>query len=549
MKWAARGVWMLVIAAIVIGVLYTINRYFDDEPVTYELPEDHFKYGSTGGERGYKKQFGFGFPYWIFVALPEMFPEYLPDREAGGGYSSFGLVYEEGKDPRFDLPVGMSMRRRMGIDRVYFNCAVCHTGTVRESVDAQPAVVLGMPAHQLKFGELIEFLQNAGTDWRFESSRMLPAIETLANRRDEELPAGDGYRPERLSWLDEVIFDLFAVSMMRDELLRLLGRLEHMNWLSWGAGRVDTFNSPKPLLGFRMDTAPSRELIGVADLPSVWNQKWRRGMSLHWDGNNCSVDERNLSAGFGTGATPTTLDRDKVLRTADWLWEDAQPARFPADRIDAALAAQGEPIYAQYCWNCHGNRTTPFRTQGDGGLVGTVTPIDEIGTDRWRLDSYTPELAQAQNTIYAGYPEDAEACRAYVDNVCNADQPEEEYRALREQCYPARFSHFRKTWGYANMPLDGLWLRAPYLHNGSVPNLRALLSPSPRRPKLFYAGYDVYDYDNVGFVTTGRPAAAAGFKVDTRVAGNGNSGHEGAEYGTQLSAEEKSALLEYLKTF
>ena len=28
------------------------------------------------------------------------------------------------------------------------------------------------------------------------------------------------------------------------------------------------------------------------------------------------------------------------------------------------------------------------------------------------------------------------------------------------------------------MPLDGLWLRAPYLHNGSVPTLRDLLEPS-----------------------------------------------------------------------
>ena len=27
-------------------------------------------------------------------------------------------------------------------------------------------------------------------------------------------------------------------------------------------------------------------------------------------------------------------------------------------------------------------------------------------------------------------------------------------------------SHFRKTDGYATMPLDGVWLRAPYLHNG-----------------------------------------------------------------------------------
>ena len=29
-----------------------------------------------------------------------------------------------------------------------------------------------------------------------------------------------------------------------------------------------------------------------------------------------------------------------------------------------------------------------------------------------------------------------------------------------------RYKHYRKTNGYANMPLDGIWLRAPYLHNG-----------------------------------------------------------------------------------
>ena len=48
--------------------------------------------------------------------------------------------------------------------------------------------------------------------------------------------------------------------------------------------------------------------------------------------------------------------------------------------------------------------------------------------------------------------------------------------------------------------LDGIWARAPYLHNGSVPNLRELLEPPPKRTKLFYRGYDAYDPDNVGFI-------------------------------------------------
>ena len=68
--------------------------------------------------------------------------------------------------------------------------------------------------------------------------------------------------------------------------------------------------------------------------------------------------------------------------------------------------------------------------------------------------------------------------------------------------YPdERFSHFRKTDGYANLPLDGLWLRAPYLHNGSVPTVRDLLNPAANRPPVFYRGYDVIDQRRLGFVS------------------------------------------------
>jgi hypothetical protein len=96
------------------------------------------------------------------------------------------------------------------------------------------------------------------------------------------------------------------------------------------------------------------------------------------------------------------------------------------------------------------------------------------------------------------------------------------------------------------MPLDGLWLRAPYLHNGSVPDLAALLEPPERRPTVFYIGYDVYDYDRVGFVTSGPDAEREGWRLDTSAPGNGNGGHV---YATSLTAAEKQALLEYLKTF
>ncbi|MEO7192734.1 MAG: di-heme-cytochrome C peroxidase [Vicinamibacterales bacterium] len=540
-------------AVAVVTIAYLLIRLSDDRPVTYLDARDHFKHGSTGGERGWKKQLGFGVPYWMWVALPELFPEYLPDQKPGAGYSSLGMIYEAGKDPRFDLPIGMSMRRVMGIDRVYFTCSVCHTGSVRERPGAPPQIVLGMPSNTLDFGRLAQFLELSAQDWRFQAGHIMPKIAMLADTRERTASTGRGYRPARFGAIDRAIFQYYGVGVMRDQLLTLLGQLSFLDFRSWGPGRVDTFNPPKSLLGFRMEHAPDSEKVGVADFPSVWNQRARKGMSLHWDGNNCSVDERNLSAGFGTGATPATVDAVSLLRIADWLWQDAQPPAFPAIRIDPDLAIRGEPIYQEYCQKCHGTRSAPFRggADQDTSQLGRVTPIEEVATDTSRLDSYTPELARAQNLLYAGTPADAsgEACRAYAESICQPAGDDAAYRAQRATCYPSRFSHFRKTYGYANQPLDGLWLRAPYLHNGSVPTLAALLEPSHDRPGVFFTGYDVYDFANVGFVTSGPDAERRGWRYDTMIRGNGNQGHEGPAYGTALPPDDKRALLEYLKTF
>ena len=147
-----------------------------------------------------------------------------------------------------------------------------------------------------------------------------------------------------------------------------------------------------------------------------------------------------------------------------------------------------------------------------------MTPIAKIATDRARLDSYTYTLAVNQATLYAGYPH--------------------------------RFRNFRKTFGYANMPLDGIWLRAPYLHNGSVPTLRDLLEPAANRPTTFYRGNDVIDRDKVGWVANvASEPDRRFFLFDTRLPGNGNGGHEGAAYGTELSAADKDAVVEFMKTF
>jgi hypothetical protein len=83
-----------------------------------------------------------------------------------------------------------------------------------------------------------------------------------------------------------------------------------------------------------------------------------------------------------------------------------------------------------------------------------------------------------------------------------------------------------------------------------VPTLRELLEPGANRRVTFFRGYDVIDRARVGFISdvpeeNGRKY----FLYDTRLPGNGNAGHEGEAYGTNLSAEDKDAVVEFLKTF
>jgi hypothetical protein len=487
----ARRVWATAAAVLLIFALYLAIRLNRDEPVAYSSLEDHFKYGSTGGERDA------GVPYWMWKVLPEMFPEYLPEPKRG--LASFGFVFDPARPQDADLPVGVSKRNVQGIDRVFFNCAVCHVGTVRDSPTSPVRIVTGMPANTVDLQAFERFLFDCATSEKFTPERISAEMKRIGTTDD---------------LLNRMILRHLAIDIGRGRLLFLRDRFKFMDREpDSGPGRVDTFNPPKVLLNFRMDLLPKREWVGNCDLPSVWNQSKRKGMWLHWDGNNNSVEERNRSASFGTGALPTTLDRASMKKMETWIAE-AEPPGFPYP-IDQRLAQRGAGIYRETCARCHGANGRDFT----GELVGQVTPIEEIRTDRHRLDSYSAELAANQNLLYAGYPEE-------------------------------RFQHFRKTFGYANQPLDGLWLRAPYLHNGSVPTLRDLLNPARDRPSEFYRGYDVYDPKNVGFVSN--VAEENGwryFRFDTALPGNGKEGHEGREYGTDLPAADKDALIEYLKTF
>ena len=208
---------------------------------------------------------------------------------------------------------------------------------------------------------------------------------------------------------------------------------------------------------------------------------------------------------IGDGTTADALDLEVMSRIQEFLAELPPPA-FPYD-IDDNLAEAGQTVFGQNCAICH----TPGY-----GRTGQVIGVTEIGTDRHRADMWGAKDAAAYNAKYGDYE--------------------------------WGFSGFQDIDGYTAMPLDGIWLRAPYLHNGSVPSLKDLLVPPSSRPKRFYRGNDVYDPDEVGFISDVLQHAETAqpfFEFDTTLRGNSNQGHT---YGTELSPEDKTALIEYLKT-
>src|SRR5262245_55763713 len=384
-----RSLW---IAALLLPVALTARTTGRDqnEPSSFSDIADHFKYGSVGTEERA------GVPYWIWRVLPIVFADKLPTRP-GKGYERLGFINDGAARGR---PIGTSFLTGR-VDTVGLNGATCHAGTIRDTPTSPRRVVLGMPANQMDLQGYSRFLTACANDARFNASTLIAAIE-------KENPD--------FGFFESLIYRFIVIKRTRE------GILDNAKATSWfdarppfGPGRVDTFNPYKVLLQIGME---NDRTVGTVDLPSLWNQRIRRGLWLHWDGNNDLVEERNKSAAIGAGATPDSLDLKAMARIEDWIL-DLKPPAYPSERIDTARAERGRAVYAKDCASCH-----------DFGAkdVGQVTPLETVGTDPERVNSFTKELTVKMNTLGEGKP--------------------------------WRFSHFRKTNGYANMPLDGLWLRA-----------------------------------------------------------------------------------------
>jgi cytochrome c5 len=251
------------------------------------------------------------------------------------------------------------------------------------------------------------------------------------------------------------------------------------------------------------------------DIMSTWHQLDRP--IAQWDGSIGSILHRNLAAEFGVVGNPANVNMDNGVRSTRFTNNLPAPP-YPFD-VDTAKAARGKDLYVAYCAGCHapGNRQ--------------IFAPEVIGTDANRAIIWSPFTVAGLRQVLRASCSDPVAC------LDSAGQP------------VADVDLVNPTFGYMALPLEGIWARAPYLHNGSVPSLSALLTGN--RPASFYRGNITYDQKNVGF-TSDKAVTTGATLFDTRLSGASNTGHLGPTFNGPIDWAHQSGmladLLEYMKT-
>ncbi len=259
--------------------------------------------------------------------------------------------------------------------------------------------------------------------------------------------------------------------------------------------------SNEPLLTIPDVTVPT-------DVPAWWMLKKKNAMFYN---------------GFGRGDFGRFLMLSNILTVKDTnearevyshfgdvlaFIKSIQPPKYPKP-IDEVLAKEGETVFINNCSKCHGTygakETYP----------NLLIPSNIIKTDSllFKANYQNPQFIEWFNKSW--YAQGEFAAKLSPSN------------------------------GYVAPPLDGVWITAPYLHNGSVPTIEALLN-SKLRPTYWSRSFTKtdYDYEKLGwkFETHEKPNGKKYY--NTTLEGYGNYGHT---FGDKLTDTERKAVIEYLK--
>jgi mono/diheme cytochrome c family protein/predicted house-cleaning noncanonical NTP pyrophosphatase (MazG superfamily) len=227
-------------------------------------------------------------------------------------------------------------------------------------------------------------------------------------------------------------------------------------------------------------TSPSaalpNQLATVTDILSTWQLGTRNIAQI--DGSVKSNFFRNVAASLAVAGDPKMVNVVNADITARFISQLPAPA-YPFG-IDEERAHRGGELFHAHCAACHKQ------------FNDIIYKTDFIGTDRNRSRVLNPDgLALFLKHFVASVPDTYETTDAYGAKYKPHDLPAASI--LFDRSLP-------ENQGYVTNALEGLWARAPYLHNGAVPTLYHLLVPA-ERPAKFVRGSISYDPEKIGFVS------------------------------------------------
>lgn len=260
--------------------------------------------------------------------------------------------------------------------------------------------------------------------------------------------------------------------------------------------------SDKPLLDI------PKEIVAT-DVPAWWLLKKKNAM--FYNGFGRGDFGRFLMASNLLTVTDTSESAEVDSHMPDVLAYiySLKPPAYPY-AVNKSLAAKGKILFNGNCSKCHG------KYGEDESYPNLLIPASIIKTDSllYKSNYSSPQFVNWFNKSW----------------FTTGD-------------HPARLEPFN---GYIAPPLDGIWVTAPYMHNASVPTLEGMLN-SKVRPKYWSRDFDKPQIDTVngGWKYKLHTAGGGPAIYNTTVAGYGNYGHY---FGDKLTAAERKAIIEYLKT-
>jgi hypothetical protein len=260
--------------------------------------------------------------------------------------------------------------------------------------------------------------------------------------------------------------------------------------------------SDQPMLQVASEVIPT-------DVPAWWMLKKKNAM--FYNGFGRGDFSRFLMASNLLTVNDTAESREVDAHFNDVLAfiNSIQPPPYPRP-VSKILAKKGGILFAQNCSKCHGSYGN------EGKYPNLLIPESEIQTDSllYKSNYQSHQFVEWFNTSW-----------------------------FAQGDHPARLEPFD---GYIAPPLDGIWITAPYLHNGSVPDLETLLN-SRERPAFWSRDFDnpEYDYGKLGWKYNVEVAPRGTMVYNTNLPGYRNNGHT---YGDKLTSRERKAIIEYLKT-